>query len=255
MIKEKEGQRIVDKYLRETKGAILYGTIINNIVQQVIEHLGNFERPDMLSYYDNTIIGIEHFEFDSSDNIRKGSKYQIENAKINNKFDKIVEKELSNKKEIIIHDDIKIKTSLKNYYSNFEKQFLNHYKNIDAYIDNIKTSFKCENKNIDIWFFAEDTSLLGNYYFTKNDDIRMLHPLYSDHNIELFKKSKKIKGLIFGSYSGSQYKLFIICNNSKSITKFINDKPDVKSENFFNFEPHTTGFALLVDKKKVESNE
>lgn len=250
-----EAQKIVDRYLRDDTSATLYGNIDEKIIPELLNNLGNFERPDMITYYSNHIIGIEHFEFDSSRTVRKGSKYQIENAKITNKFDKVVESDLADKKEIIIHNDIKVETSIDNYYNNFKIQFENHYKNIDKYIDNIRTRFNSKDKDISIWLFVEDTSPLGSYYFTKEREIRLMHPLYSKENLELFNNSSKVSGLIFGSYSGKKYKLFIICNDNDSIQKFRNDLPVINKSDFFNFEPHTTAFACLVPNDEIKGVE
>ena len=59
--------------------------------------MGNYERPDILSIYDNKIVAIEHFEFDSYKNTRKGSNFKIQNNIIEQKMQKEI-KELEKKR-------------------------------------------------------------------------------------------------------------------------------------------------------------
>lgn len=245
---KKEGQKIIDKYFRKDINADVYGNINEEKLNKIIQNIGNFEEPDMLSIFDNTIIGIELFEFDSSDNIKKGSKYQIANAMVKNKFNKIVESDLKIKKEITYHDDIKVKTSLSNYYENFNKHYMNHYKNVDKYIEHIRQVIDCKDKNIEMWFFIEDTSILGSYYKNAERDIMPLNPLYSKENLDLLQKSSKINGVIIGFLDMSRYRICVIENSKAGIETFKKHMPEIKEENYFAFEPHTIGFATLLDK-------
>ena len=245
---KKEGQKIIDKYFRKDINADVYGNINEEKLNKIIQNIGNFEEPDMLSIFDNTIIGIELFEFDSSDNIKKGSKYQIANAMVKKKFDKIVESDLKSKKNITCHDDIKVKTCLSNYYKNFNKHYKSHYEKVDKYIEHIQQVIDCNNKNTEMWFFIEDTSILGSYYLNMKRDVIPLNPLYYHENLELLKKSTKINGVIIGFFDMSRYRICVIENSKAGIENFKKDIPEIKEEDYFAFEPHTIGFATLLDK-------
>lgn len=245
-MKEREGQKIIDRYFRKDSNVKVYGNINAEKLNKIIQNIGNFEEPDMLSIFDDTIIGIEHFEFDSSKNTSKGSKYQIANAMVKSKFDKIVENDLKNKEDITYHDDIKVNTSLSNYYENFNKHYKSHCEKVDKYIEHIKQIIDCNNKEIEMWFFVEDTSILGSYYLDKERHIGTLLPLYNNNNLELFEKSTKICGIIIGFFAMNEYRICVIENSKEGIEKFKKDMPEIKEEDYFCFEPHTVGFATLL---------
>ena len=74
-------------------------------------------------------------------------------------------------------------------------------------------------KEIEFWFFAEDVSPLGSYYYRrKNNSPSLLLP-FSNENIEILKAHREIKGLIFGIYAMSEYKMVLMYNNTKTLNQ------------------------------------
>ncbi len=62
---------IMQKYLSKEGTAITYSDFDQQEVNKLFNYVGIYERPDILSIYDNKIVAIEHFEFDSYKNTRK----------------------------------------------------------------------------------------------------------------------------------------------------------------------------------------
>lgn len=87
-----------------------------NIFDKVIKNLECYERPDILSMFDNEIVAIEHFEFDSynRDN-KKGSDFKIKNFRIEDRFIRKVKEQIE-EKQIVIHDKIESTAFLKNIF-------------------------------------------------------------------------------------------------------------------------------------------
>ena len=77
-----------------------------------------YERPDIVSIYDNKIVAIVHFEFDSYRNNKKGSNYKIQENIIEQKMQTPIKSQLENKGQLIIHDQIENTSSLRRYYDN-----------------------------------------------------------------------------------------------------------------------------------------
>lgn len=139
---------------------------------------------------------------------------------------------------------------LNNYYKNFEDIFKDHYQKIQSYIDHIKQDFDCHNKEIHICFFAEDVTPLGNYFLDKSNDrkITPLLPIFSDQIIQLLENSPLVEYLVIGSFCMTDNKLFIIENSKDALERFKNDHKKVDKDDFFSFEPQTTGFAFKISK-------
>ena len=66
-----ELQKIVNKYLSKDGRVITYSDFNQEEVNKLFQNISDYERPNILSIYDNKIVAIEHFEFDSYKNTRK----------------------------------------------------------------------------------------------------------------------------------------------------------------------------------------
>lgn len=248
-----ELEHLVNKFFCKDMTAQVFYELSQEKFDKVIKTLKMYERPDILSMYENKILGIEHFEFDSYNRSnKKGSDYKIKDYRIEKRLDKEIKEKLQNNDTIIVHDEIDSTASLDNYYNNFEKIFKDHYQKINSYIEHIKENFDCQNKEIHICFFAEDVSPLGNYFFNKNNDkkITPLLPIYSDKMRKLLKDSPLVEYLVIGSFCINNNRLFIIENTKDALERFAKDYKEVNSDDFFSFEPQTTGFAFKVPKDK-----
>ena len=89
-----EENKIKEKYFNDTT-YLGYLNVeqkkLNNItnILNTIEQYGDKNKgPDLVSKYNNKIYGIEHFEFDSSKNDRKGSRYKQQIGIIDNSMNK-----------------------------------------------------------------------------------------------------------------------------------------------------------------------
>ena len=250
-----ELEKIISKYLSKDGTAITYSDFNQQEVNKLFQNMIFFENPDILSIYDNKIVAIEHFEFDSYKNTRKGSNFKIQDNLIEKKMQKAINSQIQNKGEMIIHEEIKNTSSLKQYYENFKKVLLSHIDNIAQYKENIIKNFGDE-KEIEFWFFAEDVSPLGSYYYKKvNIHPSLLLP-FSKENIEILKQHKEIKGLIFGIYAMSEYKIVLMYNDEETLKKIENDEYfKVDESEFMTFTPQTTGFALLIPKEDIGADD
>lgn len=119
-------------------------------LSRVINNLKDHECPDAYSIVKDVVYIIEHFEFDSFKNNKKGSQYKNEIAK--NK--RQLEESLING-EGMISGTIESESSFGHYVDNFIKHFDYHYNQINKYIENIKQEFP-NIKKAKVWFFAED---------------------------------------------------------------------------------------------------
>ena len=249
-------ERIIEKYFQKDDTAIVYYELDQDLFNKVIDpkNIGKYEKPDILSIFDNKIIGIEHFEFDSFKRNRKGSDFQIKHNVMENNFQKEINEKLKDSDSVTVHGHIESTCSLDNYFNNFKHNFKEHYKKVDSYIKHIEDDYGTD-KEISICFFAEDVTPLGNYFMNrkKSSSPWLLNPLYSDEIIDLLKNSPKIKYLIIGAYAMKEYKLTIIKNSEEVLNKFKKERYKIKEEDYLSFSPQTTGFAMLIPKEKVEN--
>lgn len=248
-----ELEHLKNKFFYKNNTAQVFGELNQEEFNKLISSLKSYERPDILSMYDNKIFGIEHFEFDSYNRSNsKGSDYKIKDYRIEKIFDKEIKEKLENNDSIILHDEIKSTATLNNYYKNFENIFKVHYKKIQSYIDHIDEEFDCEEKEVHICFFAEDVTPLGNYFWNDNDESNLspMLPIYSNAIRQLLDECPLVEFLIIGSFFMNDNKLFIIRNNKETLDKLANDYNEIRQEKFFNFKPQTTGFAFKIQKKK-----
>ena len=243
---------ITQKYLSKTTTAEVYSNISEEEINKLFHNMKQYERPDILSIYDNKIVAIEHFEFDSYKNTRKGSNLKIQENFIEKEMKNRINSELKTKDEVVVHDEIKNTSNLQQYYDNFKKVFLSHIDNIPEYREHIGQDFGNE-KDIEFWFFAEDVSPLGSYYIKKgNSKPRLLLP-FSKEIIDILREHKEIKGMIFGIYAMNEYKMVLMYNDDKTLNNLENNEYfKVNNEEFMSFTPQTTGFAIKIPKGKME---
>ena len=248
-----ELEHLIDKFLSKDITAQVYYELKQEKFDKIIKALRAYEKPDIIAIYDDIILGIEHFEFDSYNRSRKnGSDYRIKDYRAEERIHKTIEEKLRNNNSIIVHDQIVSTSSMENYYNNFESIFKEHYEKVQSYIAHISEDFDCQNKEIHICFFCEDVTPLGNYFLgeSNNRKITPLLPIYSNKLRELLENSPLVEYLIIGSFCMSDYRLFIIENTKKTLEQFKDDHKKVKDSCFFSFEPQTTGFALKIPKGK-----
>ncbi len=249
-----EFEHIINEFFdKEIKVQTFY-ELNQEVIYKVIKEAKEYEKPDILSVYDNKIIGIEHFEFDSyNKSTKKGSDFKINDNRETKRIDKEIKKGLQNNDQVMVYGEINSSSSLDNYYKNFELIFEEHYKRIQAYIEQIKEDFKCQKKEIHICFFAEDVTPLGNYYFNKGNkrEILPLLPIYCVKIRELLKNSPLVEYLILGCFYMNEKRLFIIKNSKEVLKRISNEHIEINNDSFFSFEPQMIGFAFKTPKDEA----
>ena len=247
-----ELERIINRYLSEDETAITYSDFNQEEVNKLFQNMGIYERPDILSMYDNKVVAIEHFEFDSYKNTRKGSNFKIQDNTIEKRMQNKIDKDLKKEKEVWVHDEIKNTSSLQQYYSNFKKVLLKHIDNIPEYKEHIINDFG-DKRDIEFCFFVEDVTPLGSYAYKREDEHPRLLLPFSKENLDILRQHKEIKGIIFGIYAMSKYKLVLMYNDDKTLDNLEKDEYfKVNEKDFMNFNPQTTGFAMLIPKEEME---
>lgn len=260
MIIINELESIIKKYFSKDSKAIAYSAVDEKEFNEVIHNMQQFERPDIIAVLDDKIIAIEHFEFDSFKHTKKGSDYRFQEFILQHQFENKVQENISNSKDIMSSSEIKGTTTLKQYYDNFKKNLESHIESIPEYEENIKNyDEKFKNKEIEYWFFIEDVSPLGSYYYRKtNSSLSLLLP-FSKDIIDFLKKHKELKRIILGIYAMDEYKLVIMNNDDKTLNEMMNNKYfDVDESEFQVITPNIIDFALIVPKeelKEVDKNE
>ncbi len=102
-------------------------------VFEMLSHIKAFESPDMYSIISNKLVLLEHFEFDASHKSKKGMKGKKEEAAL---MQRIHSDDTTDEWKA---DQATYSISFKDWQSNFETTFEDHYKKIDTYINNVKT--------------------------------------------------------------------------------------------------------------------
>ena len=246
-----ELEMIIQKYLSKTTTVDIYSNISETEINKLFYNMKQYERPDILSIYDNKIVAIEHFEFDSYKNLRKGSNLKIQENFIENEMKNKINLELKTKDEVVVHDEIKNTTNLQQYYDNFKKVFLSHVDNIPEYREHIEQDFGNE-KDIEFWFFAEDVTSLGTHQL-KNGNLGPLLPL-SNEILDILKKHKEIKGIIFGIFAMHEHKMLIMYNDTETLNKLKESEQfKVTDKEFTTFNTKIVGFAIKIPKEEMEA--
>lgn len=249
-----ELEKIISKYLSKDGTGITYSNFNQEEVNKLFQNMKPYERPDILSIYDNKIVAIEHFEFDSYRNNKKGSNYKIQENIIEQKMQTAIKSQITDKGELILHDQIENTSSLARYYDNFKKVLLSHIDNIPEYKEHIIQDFG-DKKEIEFWFFAEDVTPLGSYYYRRTNNSPSLLLPFSKDNIEIFKSHREIKGFIFGIYAMNEYKLVLMYNDAETLKNLEkNEYFKVEESEFMSFNPQTTGFAYLIPKEELDGD-
>lgn len=148
------------------------------------------KRPDAFAEKEETVLLLEHFQFDNSRLNKKGSLQNQATASTKRELSRILD---SDKKMAVVNESVE-KCGLY-YIENFQKQFNAHAKNIDNYKLEIK---KETNKNYEkciMGFVIEDSSPLGSFYF--EDSLKCVDLLYSKEFLDAFEQTSQLDFVIF----------------------------------------------------------
>lgn len=171
-----------------------------------------FPSPDGYSKIDNKILILEHFEFDSNENLYKGSEGKKELARINREI---------NKTQFVTNvptpNKINCTYKMNQYIDNSINAFNNHYVKISSYTDNLKAE-KLINDNTEIktMFLIEDTTLLGNISYSTGK-LKPIILAQCDKFLDVFEKNKNVDYVMcFSEHNMKQFVYFLSQSSVKN---------------------------------------
>lgn len=213
--KKSELEKVLNKYNFNNVECIV--ELDANKLSCVLKNIRKCERPDAYSVVGDTAYIIEHFEFDSYRNNKKGSQSKVElAAKINKANNESIDLQWH------ITGEIERISSFKNYVDNFIKHLNYHYNQIDKYKNHI-SNLHPNIKNYKIWFFCEDEDSIAP--MINNSQIACcVHPLNFKRVVDCLREKKELDGIIIGASFGDN------TNHTLFINKKYFDKTDIFSE-------------------------
>lgn len=193
MFKKRELQDFRSALHNLNKTVILDGPIdvFESLINQP-DKICQFERPDMFFIQDDSIIGIEQFEFDSGVITKKGSKSKCEFVNENRRLDTTMHS-YDNNGACQFRGHVDLHLSYENYLNSLKTVFDRHYRNIDIYIQNLS---KIDNKQVHMYFYIYDSTPMGNYIITKKGIIPMT-PILCGEFVQYLREKVKLAGIIF----------------------------------------------------------
>lgn len=146
------------------------------------------DAPDAVVFNNNTAIIIEHFEVDSSKSNRRGSSSKREEKRI----EKEGTKALNNNKKVYF-DRINAEISYENYLKNVFDNFLNHYKKINVYKENVVSrNLIKKDINLKTMFLIDDVSPMGTFGFNDNSSVEPIFLARSPEFLEFLKDKQNL---------------------------------------------------------------
>ena len=164
------------------------------------------KRPDAYATSDDTLLLLEHFEFDSSKPTNKGSVQH----RISAQTDRTITEILSKENFAVVAETVT--KSGKCYVDNFTKQFNNHYPKISEYRSNMQTELSTSCLNTIVGFVIEDSTPLGSLYF--DGKMKCVDLTFSKEFLDLFEKSQDLDFVIFAMTGSDDNKLLSFVSRS-----------------------------------------
>ena len=180
-------------------------------------------RPDAHSTFGDTLLLLEHFEFDSSRSTSKGSNQHKISATTERELNSILES-----KDFAVVSETVNKTG-QNYINSFFKHFNRHYSQIDNYKAIMQNELSQEYSNIIVGFVIEDSTPLGSFYFDKQK--RLVDLTFCKEFLDLFEVSTNLDFVIF-AMTGNDNKYYSFISKN-SIAEHKNKQIEIsKIDNF-----------------------
>jgi len=168
------------------------------------------KRPDAFAEDGETVLLLEHFQFDNSNINRNGSIQKQKAAETKRELDRRL---AVSKKNYVVTNETVERTG-KNYVKNFQKQFNEHKKNIEDYKTEIQQETKQQYNRYIIGFVIEDASPFGSVYLN-NYNPETIDLLYTKEFLDLFEKTLQLDFVVFALTGRNGYnKLSFISHNS-----------------------------------------
>jgi len=163
--------------IRHSYSKTIYGDddgMFDNLIMNY-ESIIPFEKPDMYFINNKTVIGIEHFQFDSYKAVKGGSEGIKTIKAIEREVSRIASTRDRSIKNIEITKPVETKMSFENYRNNLMNGLENHLKKLAIYKKRLYELFT-DNNDIKICLYIVDETPLGNHFVSlKGKDI--LEPL------------------------------------------------------------------------------
>ncbi|MCL1880660.1 MAG: hypothetical protein FWF76_00610 [Oscillospiraceae bacterium] len=216
-----------------------------------------FESPDAYFLHGDTVIGIEHFQFDSYKTKKgKGSEGRRDEifaqSDIDMEYNEI--RKTGKRGTIELSRDVTTPMSIQNYQTNLLNGFNQHYNRIADYKKNLLSCVP-QAKDVKICFYIEDATPMGNYYVSTGSVVHeppfrieymppsnlfSLEPLRIKEFVDLLKDSTNIDYLIcslkYRHHSSiAPLGLVHFFRNCKDGYCFL---PEVYNNKYFNFYEH-----------------
>lgn len=241
-----ELEHIIRTYFSEDNTPIHFigdGTHVE-ILAEKLSRLVPFDHPDAYAVLDDEVLIFEHFEFDSSNKLRrKGSQQRRSESEDNKAFAAVVPTE----KGTLHHGTILADYTIGNYRENLRQVFCKHYNEIPGYESTLREKGIITNsKKVTTLFFVEDTTLLGNIFETENREEGwqpLVLPL-CDFFLELFENSQDLDIVIAVSWYPNEYCLWYIDRSMIQDCKL--QAIDTKEIRIINFDPQHVGVKISI---------
>lgn len=192
------------------------------------ENIIPFESPDMYIVYEDDVVGIEHFQFDSFKRISSGSRGIIDEKEASRNMDACAKSRDITIDSLYISQTVQAEMSFDYYRSNLLSLFDSHYARIDTYKKNIMDALP-NKKEPKICFYIEDSTPLGNHFITKEGPA-LLEPLLLKEFSERLYESPKLDYIVYSIRDDYLTKMRFFHNNEenrKLIVKFFEEGRDI----------------------------
>jgi len=119
-----------------------------------------------------------------------------------------------------------------------------HYNKVDSYIENLKSHGLMQDK-MQVGFFIEDTTVLGNVYAPPGwEPVRPVILCHCKQFLDEFEKCTKLDFCICASsYSNNSFLWFI---NKQSSSQYREIEIDLESIEILNFQPKVLGWKISI---------
>ena len=174
--------------------------------------------PDIVYVCDDYVLGIEHFEFDSSGKTRKGSRMRIASFQANAELESKLKKITSYPKRA--ETVVKVDFSYDRYVQSLLKAFNTHMAQKDKYISALRAQYP--GHKVYFALYIEDATALGSY-INIDHDIQPVSPLRVREFIEALSKETGIDYIICRVQKIYTYQLFFQRITPSDITKLMSE--------------------------------
>jgi hypothetical protein len=220
-----------------------------SFISQFISILEQYDHPDIYGKIGNDVLFIEHFEFDSSQRSKKGSKEVRERIRIDNKEKEILNYSRSSKS---FSDKINSNASLENLIKNVTEIFSDHINKIPVYIKHLHNdNILDDTTNLMKCFFIESSSPFNSYVNT-DKGYTLLNLFYTDFFIDMLEQNKHQIDYIFHSFE-EEGEAVLYFMDIKGLSVYKKKTIRLTKDNFFPMEPSIIRAQVFIkDEVRTE---